>query len=137
MRIEARRAREASDQAPEEEEEEITSPFAYPGNQQENLALKLLLVTMSPSASGGGGAQANNDDGTVLKAQSMQVQAQSVHELFGAASYTTLDGGLGGCVDCSDLALRSIPSRTQSFKVDVGLQDIPANTRLYYGLLSL
>ena len=56
-----------------------------------------------------------------IRAESMQIAAQSVNEIFGARSYSTLDGGLSSCTSCSSLALRPIPSRTQYFRLTIDL----------------
>ncbi|MCJ1374386.1 hypothetical protein MMC20_005618 [Loxospora ochrophaea] len=44
-----------------------------------------------------------------VNATSMQLTADSVHELFGAESYTTLSGGLSACRDCSAVAIQPVP----------------------------
>ena len=55
----------------------------------------------------------------MLMAESMQIQAQSVNELFGAVSYTTLDGGLNACQQCSSIGVQLVPARTEHWTLDV------------------
>ncbi|MCJ1371982.1 hypothetical protein MMC20_003203 [Loxospora ochrophaea] len=50
-----------------------------------------------------------------VKAVSMQITAQSVKELFGAISYTTVDGGLSRCTGCSSLVQNPSPKMAQHF----------------------
>ena len=56
-----------------------------------------------------------------VKAVSMQITAQSVKELFGAISYTTVDGGLSRCTGCSSLVQNPSPKMAQHFVFDIVL----------------
>ncbi|MCJ1373884.1 hypothetical protein MMC20_005114 [Loxospora ochrophaea] len=62
-----------------------------------------------------------NYSSDVVKAESIQIAAESAHELFGAESFTTLDGGLSGCFHCSDLELRPVPVGAEflDFRIDL------------------
>ncbi|MCJ1372476.1 hypothetical protein MMC20_003701 [Loxospora ochrophaea] len=58
------------------------------------------------------------DSTLLIDATSLQVQAQSVHELFGAKTYNTLSKGLSGCMNCATTAIRT-PRGTQRLQIRV------------------
>ena len=62
-----------------------------------------------------------NRAASAVTADSIQISAQSVHEIFGATSYMTLEGGLTACVQCASVALQPVPARTQSFDIKIVL----------------
>ena len=62
---------------------------------------------------------APDDPTSYVNASRFQIAAQSRKELFGAVSYTTLEGGLVGCSDCARLSFQPVPKGTEAFLVVV------------------
>ena len=66
-----------------------------------------------------------------VTAAKMTMQAQSVREIFGARSYTTLDGGLASCTNCERVGMYPVPKGTQHWLIDVVLPVGVTAARLY------
>ncbi|MCJ1370602.1 hypothetical protein MMC20_001815 [Loxospora ochrophaea] len=61
------------------------------------------------------------DETMVLNATQLNLQAQSVHEIFGAMSYTTLEGGVSTCSNCSQASLYPVPAGAQAISASLVL----------------
>ena len=64
-----------------------------------------------------------------VNARHMQIAAQSVHEMFGAMSYTTI--GLNACDDCGSVVLGPLPKGTQAINLNVDLGAASSIAGLY------
>ncbi|MCJ1371780.1 hypothetical protein MMC20_002999 [Loxospora ochrophaea] len=62
---------------------------------------------------------AGNDPATILNANHLQLEAQSINELFNAISYTTLPGGVKACSDCSSISIQPVPAATLNIHISL------------------
>ena len=77
----------------------------------------------------------SDDLNASLFADTLQIEAQSVNELFGAESYHTLPGGIKTCSNCSSVLIQPIPEGTRDIKVSAMLPS-GVQGNYYMGLIS-
>ncbi|MCJ1371894.1 hypothetical protein MMC20_003114 [Loxospora ochrophaea] len=73
----------------------------------------------------------SGDQHTCLTTSHIQVAAQRERELFGAQSWTTLDGGLAACEDCCAVELSAVPAQASRFVWSIALNKASAGVQLF------
>ena len=106
--------------------EEVAALAASVGNQVQKHGVHALVAAILTTL----------DGKSALNATFLQIEAQSVKEIFGAKSYTTLPGGLSGCWKCASARVQPIPVGTNFIQLHIVLP-VGGSGRLYLPYINL
>ncbi|MCJ1372745.1 hypothetical protein MMC20_003970 [Loxospora ochrophaea] len=65
---------------------------------------------------------------------SLQISVRAKRELFGAKSYSTLDGGVSSCKDCNGVSIGWVSPEEVDVAVRVGLAAVGQKAKVYLGM---
>ena len=91
----------------------------------------LMRAILGQTSGGVVATLAGLDGESVLAADSLNIQAQSRHSMYGTDIWGTLPGGVKQCADCNSLVLQPVPAAAQRLHVDFVLPKTSVGGRLY------